>query len=245
MPTLSINKLKVAIDNKPILRGVDLHIKQGETHAIMGPNGSGKSTLAQAILRHPRYKITGGSIHFAGKNLNRLTTDKVACLGVLLAFQYPSAIPGVSVNNLLKIAQGAGHKAGKKRNLKMFLGDIKSAASAMRLPEEFLSRSLNEGFSGGEKKKTEILQLAMLAPKLMILDETDSGLDVDALRIVARQINKLKAAGTSIMLITHYNRILKYVVPDNVHIMRQGRIVRSGGRKLAGEIEKNGYEPFS
>ena len=241
MDTLEVKNLQVAIDAKPILNGVTLTVRPGETHAIMGPNGSGKSTLAQTLFHHPKYTVTGGAIKFAGQTLNTLSTDKIAGLGMLLAFQYPQSVSGVSVQNLLKVAQSA---RGLKVKLDLFLKNLKAKAKAMRLPSEFLTRSLNEGFSGGEKKKTEILQLSMLYPKLVVLDETDSGLDVDALKIVGREVNKLKKTGVSVIIITHYNRILKYIEPDFVHVLYQGRIIQSGGKALAHEIEKAGYSQF-
>jgi Fe-S cluster assembly ATP-binding protein len=270
---LTIKNLKVKIKNKSILNGVNLKVGKAETHVIMGPNGSGKSTLSQTLFSHPSYTIESGKITFNGKNITGLSTDKIAKLGMLMAFQYPQTIPGVSVTNLLKIAsrniknenarleqgreasrnkdrailpeRSPGAKANpqkaKEVNIGAFAEMVKKKAKAMVLPEEFLTRSLNEGFSGGEKKKAEVLQLAVLRPKLAVFDETDSGLDVDALRIVAKQINELKKQGTSILLITHYQRILKYVKPDFVHVMKTGRIVQSGGKNLAEQIEKEGY----
>ena len=262
---LTIKNLKVKIKNKSILNGVNLKIGKGQTHVVMGPNGSGKSTLAQTLFSHPTYTITQGKIIFNGKNITGISTDKIAKLGMLMAFQYPQTVPGVSVTNLLKIAsrnrdrailpeRSPGAKANPQKAKKVypeqgggelkisaFAEMVKKQALAMQLPEEFLTRSLNEGFSGGEKKKAEVLQLAVLRPKLAVFDETDSGLDVDALRIVAKQINVLKKQGTSILLITHYQRILKYVKPDFVHVMKAGRIVQSGDKDLAERIEKEGY----
>src|SRR3989344_6188169 len=235
---LQIQNLHVRIGKKPILNGVDLNIGEGETHAIMGPNGSGKSTLAQALFSHPSYEKTEGKILFSGQDITKESPDAIAKLGMLLAFQYPQSISGVSVTNLLKLASVA---VGYKKPLAEFSPIVQTQAEQMRLPEEFLTRSLNEGFSGGEKKKAEVLQLAVLKPKLAVFDETDSGLDVDALRIVAKQINVLKKQGTSILLITHYQRILKYVKPDFVHVMKAGRIVQSGDKDLAERIEKEGY----
>ena len=238
---LNIKNLNVAIKDKSILNGVNLKIGKGETHVIMGPNGSGKSTLAQTLFSHPAYKIIEGEIFFNSKNITGLATDKIAKLGMLLAFQYPQTIPGVTVVNLLKVASWQKPKK-QKISLEKFTKDIQRQARKMHLADEFLSRSLNEGFSGGEKKKTEVLQLSVLKPKLAVFDETDSGLDIDALRIVAKQINELKKLGTSIMLITHYQRILKYIKPDFVHVLLRGRIVKSGSEELAEKIEKEGYE---
>jgi len=235
---LQIQNLHVRIGKKPILNGVDLNIGEGETHAIMGPNGSGKSTLAQALFSHPSYEKTEGKILFSGQDITKESPDAIAKLGMLLAFQYPQSISGVSVTNLLKLASVA---VGYKKPLAEFSQIVQTQAEQMRLPEEFLTRSLNEGFSGGEKKKAEILQLSILNPKLAVLDETDSGLDVDALAIVAAEINTLRASGASILLITHYQRILQYVKPDFVHVMYKGKIVKSGGPDLAQQIEQVGY----
>lgn len=239
MPTLKVKNLKVTIDGKEILKGLDLEIPQGKVHAIMGPNGSGKSTLANALAAHPKYQITDGTIHFGAKKISGLPADKIARAGILMAFQYPQSISGVSVANLLKIS--AYKTASTRQPLAEFSKNLKAKARSLHIPEEFLSRSLNEGFSGGEKKKAEILQLAMLSPKLVILDETDSGLDVDALKLVAREVNKLKEKDVSVLLITHYQRILRYVQPDFVHVLYKGKIIKSGDRGLAEEIEKRGY----
>lgn len=241
---LTIKNLHVKIKEKSILNGVNLKIGKNQTHVIMGPNGSGKSTLAQTLFSHPVYEITAGTIHFGKKDITREATNKIAKLGILMAFQYPQTIPGVSVTNLLKIASRQ-QKSTKEINIGNFVKLVKKQATTMQLPEEFLTRSLNDGFSGGEKKKAEVLQLAILKPRLAVFDETDSGLDVDSLKIVAKQINTLKKQGTSILLITHYQRILEYIEPDFVHIMKKGRIVRSGDKTLAEEIEKNGYEKIT
>lgn len=241
MPTLKIKNLRVAIQDKPILQGVNLSIPAGRTHAIMGPNGGGKSTLAQAIAGNPKYRITQGRITFGQAEIHGMPPDKIAALGILMAFQYPQSIPGVSVAHLLKLA---GLKtAGKTKKLAIadFNQSLKAGAKRLKLPQEFLQRGLNEGFSGGEKKKTEILQLSLLSPKLAILDETDSGLDVDALRLVGAEIGRLQEQNVSVLIITHYQRILKYIRPDRVHILQHGQIVRSGGKELAEEIEKRGY----
>lgn len=240
MPTLQIKNLHVQIDGKKILKGVNLKIRRGETHAIMGPNGGGKSTLAQAISAHPKYQITKGIITFGKIKIKGLPANKIANLGIYLAFQYPQSIPGVSAAHLLKIA--ARHfRPTKKIALADFNKKLKTAADRLELPKEFLHRGLNDGFSGGEKKKTEILQMSLLSPKLVILDETDSGLDVDALKLVGAEVNRLRRQSVSVLIITHYQRILKHVRPDFVHVLSQGRIVRSGKKDLAEEIEKNGY----
>lgn len=236
---LSIEKLEVQVDSKPILHGVNLHIGNGETHVIMGPNGSGKSTLAQSIFGHPSYKKTAGRVIFCGQDITKQTPDTIARLGMLLAFQYPQNIPGVSVTNLLSLA---ARQKTKDVSLAQLSKQIGKYAETMGLPEEFLTRSLNDGFSGGEKKKTEVLQLAVLDPKLAVFDETDSGLDIDSLRIVGEQISLLSQRKTSILLITHYKRILHYIKPDYVHVMYKGRIIKSGDKLLAEKIEAQGYE---
>jgi Fe-S cluster assembly ATP-binding protein len=240
MPNLLIKNLHVAIDGKEILKGLNLTVGQGQTHAIMGPNGGGKSTLAQAIMAHPKYEITRGNIYFGKTKINGLTTDKIARLGILMAFQYPQSIPGVSAAHLLKLASRRVLNATQVK-LTAFNRRLAQTANHLKLPKEFLHRSLNEGFSGGEKKKTEILQLSLLNPKLVILDETDSGLDVDALKMVGRQVEKLQQAKVSIIIITHYQRILKYIKPDFVHVLFDGRIVKSGSQELASKIETQGY----
>ena len=245
MPSLVIKNLKAKIKDQAILRGVDLKLPSGEVHVIMGPNGSGKSTLANVILANPVYTKTSGTISYGAKNLSKLTPDKIAQAGVMLAFQQPQTIPGVSLSSFLTLA--ARKHRGQNASIKNSAGvvkEIKNTADALGLPQEFLSRSLNEGFSGGEKKKAEILQLSVLNPKVLILDEIDSGLDVDALKLVAKQINVLQKKGTSVLLITHYHRVLKHIHADRVHVMHQGKIVRSGGKSLAVEIEKNGYGKY-
>lgn len=240
MPPLIVKNLRVKIEGKEIIRSLNLTIAPGQTHALMGPNGGGKSTLANAIMAHPQYHITGGSILFGKTKVNGLSADKIARLGILMAFQYPQSIPGVSAAHLLKLASRRARPA-KAIELSAFNQRLDTTAKSLKLPKEFLDRSLNEGFSGGEKKKTEILQLSLLSPKLVILDETDSGLDVDALKLVGRQVERLQKAGTSVLIITHYQRILKYIKPNFVHILQSGKIVRSGGSELAEEIEKRGY----
>jgi Fe-S cluster assembly ATP-binding protein len=245
MPALIIKNLKAKIENQAILRGVDLKLPGGEVHVIMGPNGSGKSTLANVILANPAYTRTSGTVSYGTKNLSKLTPDKIAQAGVMLAFQQPQTIPGVTLSSFLTLA--ARKHRGPNSPVKNSAGvvkEIKTTADALELPQEFLSRSLNEGFSGGEKKKAEILQLSVLDPKVLILDEIDSGLDVDALKLVSKQINVLRKKGTSILLITHYHRLLTHVHADRVHVMHKGVIVRSGGKSLAVEIEKNGYAKY-
>jgi len=235
---LEIKDLHVSSDNKEILKGVSLKIKPGEIHALMGPNGSGKSSLSLALMGHPRYKITSGSIKIDGKDITALTPDKRAKFGLFLAMQYPVAVPGVSVTNFLR---------SSLRNLKEnvtpaeFVQTTREKMSELKIDESFATRSINDGFSGGEKKKMEVLQLSVLKPKYAVLDETDSGLDVDALKLVARGINNVASPGIGILLITHYQRILKYIQPDFVHILIDGKIVKSGGHKLAERVEEEGY----
>ena len=244
MSTLTIKNLHVALEGKPILNGVNLTLPQGKTHVIMGPNGSGKSTLGNTILRHPQCAIAKGSITFGTKKLTSMKTDEIARAGVLLALQHPQAVSGVTVTNLLTIAMRKF--CAKQKGFKManFREQIKDTAKALHMPDEFLSRSLNEGFSGGEKKKMEILQLSLLPAKCVIIDEIDSGLDIDALKLVAKQISKLRAHGVSIIIITHYNRILRWIQADKVHILHKGRIIKSGTDALAKDIEKNGYGAY-
>jgi len=235
---LEIKDLHVSSDNKEILKGVSLKIKPGEIHALMGPNGSGKSSLSLALMGHPRYKITSGSIKIDGKDITALTQDKRAKFGLFLAMQYPVAVPGVSVTNFLR---------SSLRNLKEnvtpaeFVQTTREKMADLKIDESFATRSINDGFSGGEKKKMEVLQLSVLKPKYAVLDETDSGLDVDALKLVAKGINNVAGPGIGILLITHYQRILRYIQPDFVHILIDGKIVKSGGHKLAERIEEEGY----
>jgi Fe-S cluster assembly ATP-binding protein len=237
---LQIKNLHVSTDNKEILKGLDLTIKQGEIHAIMGPNGSGKSSLSLALMGHPRYQITSGSIRIDGEDLTSLTPDKRAKLGLFLAMQYPVAVPGVSVFNLLRTANK--NLDSQKVPAIEFQKIVKKEMKNLRINENFLTRSINDGFSGGEKKKMETLQLSILNPKYAILDETDSGLDVDALKIVSQGINSSFSKNIGILLITHYQRILKYVKPDFVHILVDGKIVKSGGAELAETVEEKGYQ---
>jgi Fe-S cluster assembly ATP-binding protein len=237
---LEIRNLHVSTDNKEILKGLSLKINKGEVHAIMGPNGSGKSSLSLSLMGHPRYQITKGSIILDGKNITSLAVDKRAKLGLFLAMQYPVAVPGVSVFNLLRSANKNLTK--EKSSAIEFQNKVKNHMKNLKMDEKFLTRSINDGFSGGEKKKAEILQLSILKPKYAILDETDSGLDVDALKIVSEGINSASGKNLGILLITHYQRILKYVKPDFVHILVEGRIVKSGDATLAELVEEKGYQ---
>lgn len=246
MSELSIRNLHVSIDSKEILRGVDLTVKQGEVHALMGPNGTGKSTLAYALMGHPNYEITAGEVWFKGQNILELEPDQRSHLGVFLAFQYPVAIPGVSVANFLRSAINARRKAAdpadKGISVPEFRRTLKEKMDLLRMDHSFAGRYLNDGFSGGEKKRAEILQMAALKPEIAILDETDSGLDIDALRIVSEGVNALRGPELGVLVITHYQRILNYIKPDFVHIMMGGRVVESGGPELALHLEEHGYD---
>jgi Fe-S cluster assembly ATP-binding protein len=238
--TLEIQNLHVRTEDREILHGVDLVIKKGETHALMGPNGSGKSTLANTLMGNPTYEVTEGKIILDGEDLTEAATDERAKAGLFLAFQYPATIPGVSVANFLRMAVNAGRDEPIK--VKEFGATLKENMELLKIKREFTSRYLNEGFSGGEKKRAEILQLAMLRPQFAVLDETDSGLDIDALRIVSDGVNALRGDERGFLIITHYTRILSYVHPDFVHIMMDGKIVREGGPELADTLEDKGYE---
>jgi len=241
MATLEINDLHVAVDGKEILRGVDLTVKQGETHAIMGPNGSGKSTLAYSVAGHPRYTITSGSVTLDGEAVLAMTVDARARAGLFLAMQYPVEVPGVSVSNFLRTAVTAVE--GEAPKLRTWVKDLNAAFERLSIDPVFKERSVNEGFSGGEKKRFEVLQLELLKPKVAILDETDSGLDVDALKVVAAGVNRVRDTGTTgTLLITHYTRILRYIRPDYVHVFVGGRIVEEGGPELADRLEAEGYD---
>ena len=240
MADLEIRDLRVEVDRTEILRGVNLDLDEGKTLALMGPNGSGKSTLAYAIAGHPAYQITGGTITFKGTELTGLTPDERARLGVFLAMQYPVEVPGVSLTNFLRTALNA--VSGDDVPIREFMTRLRSEMAELGVDESFLQRSVNEGFSGGEKKRFEILQAALLRPRLAVLDETDSGLDVDALKIVAEGVNRLQGPELGVLIITHYTRILRYIRPDEVHVMFEGRIVASGGAELADELEEHGYE---
>ena len=241
---LVIDNLKVAVGDKPVLNGVNLAVPLGEVHAIMGPNGSGKSTLAHVLAGRPGYTLTGGSVIFDGRDLLSLAPEERARAGVFLGFQYPVEIPGVNNVYLLKAAFNAvrKHRGLPEVDAFEFLGLVREKMKFMRMDESFLGRAVNEGFSGGEKKRNEILQMLILEPQLAILDETDSGLDIDALKIVAQGVNSLRAPERSILLVTHYQRMLDYIVPDFVHVLVNGRIAKSGDRTLALELERRGYE---
>jgi Fe-S cluster assembly ATP-binding protein len=240
---LSIRNLKVNVDGKPILQGIDLEVKAGDVHAIMGPNGSGKSTLAQVLAGREQYEIVSGEVLYAGQNLLAMKPEDRARAGIFLAFQYPVEIPGVSNIYLLKAALNTLRKARGESELDAmdFLLLVKDKMKLMEMSEEFLYRAVNEGFSGGEKKRNEILQMAVLEPRLAILDETDSGLDIDALKVVANGVNSLRGPERAVILVTHYQRLLDYITPDYVHVLAGGRIVKSGDRRLALELEERGY----
>lgn len=241
---LEIRNLHATIDDQEILRGIDLKVSAGEVHAIMGPNGSGKSTLAKVLAGHPAYEVTEGEIIYEGKNLLEMDPDERAREGVFMAFQYPVEVPGVSNAQLLRLAynEKRKHQGLEELDPLEFKELLAERAKFVDMDLSFMSRSVNEGFSGGEKKRNEILQMAVLEPKLAILDETDSGLDIDALRIVADGVNKLRRPDNAIILVTHYQRILNYIIPDYVHVLYRGRIVRSGGKELALELEEKGYD---
>ena len=239
-PILEVSGLHVAIDGKEILAGLDLSIGAGETHAIMGRNGSGKSTLSAAIMGHPRYQVTAGAIRYRGEDLLGMPVHERARAGVFLSFQYPVALPGVTVSNFMRQAVKAVR--GDDVPTKAFRPLVKENLGLLDIPQSFMTRYVNDGFSGGEKKRLEMLQMLMLQPTLAILDETDSGLDIDAIKIVAEGVNRLRSPERSLIVITHYQRLLDYIVPDQVHVLSQGRIVRSGGRELALELEERGYD---
>jgi Fe-S cluster assembly ATP-binding protein len=247
--TLEIRDLKVSVklpegELKPILAGVDLTVKSGETHAIMGPNGSGKSTLAYSIAGHPKYQITGGTVTLDGDDVLAMTVDERARAGLFLAMQYPVEVPGVSVANFLRTAKTAID--GEAPKLRTWAGELRGAMEKLQMDPAFAQRNVNEGFSGGEKKRHEIMQLELLKPKMAILDETDSGLDIDALRIVSEGVNRVRATGEAgLLLITHYTRILRYIKPDFVHVFVAGKIVQEGGPELADQLEAEGYERFA
>jgi Fe-S cluster assembly ATP-binding protein len=249
---LVIKNLHVSVEGQEILKGLNLELSRGEVHAIMGPNGSGKSTLANTLMGHPAYEVTEGEIWFKGQNMVELSPDERSRLGLFLAFQYPSAIPGVSVANFLRTAvnarlgprDSAGNGSGRPRGLPMreFRQLLKEKMAMLKMEPSFAKRYLNDGFSGGEKKRMEILQMAMLQPEIAVLDETDSGLDIDALRIVSEGVNQLMSPNLGVLVITHYQRILNYIKPEHVHILVNGRIVMSGGPGLALELEEKGYD---
>jgi|TARA_B110000259_G_scaffold55260_1_gene65038 Fe-S cluster assembly ATP-binding protein len=241
---LKITDLHAHIDEKSILKGINLEIKPGEVHAIMGPNGSGKSTLASVIAGKEEYEVEKGEITFEGQNIDELSVEERAHKGIFLSFQYPVEIPGVTVTNFMKTSLNEMRKAKGLNDMpaKEMLKLIREKSELLEIDRKFLSRSLNQGFSGGEKKRNEIFQMAMLEPKLSILDETDSGLDIDALRIVANGVNKLKSKDNAVVIITHYQRLLDYIVPDFVHVLYNGKIVKSGTKELAFELEEKGYD---
>jgi Fe-S cluster assembly ATP-binding protein len=243
MATLEIRDLHVSVEDKEILRGVDLIVREGETHAIMGPNGSGKSTLAYAIAGHPKYTVTSGEVLLDGESVLDMSVDERARAGLFLAMQYPVEVPGVSVSNFLRTAVTAVR--GEAPKLREFSKEMRSAMAELQIDPAFAQRNLNEGFSGGEKKRHEILQLEMLKPKVAILDETDSGLDIDALKVVSEGVNRFRSGDTGVLLITHYTRILRYVKPEFVHVFAAGRVVEEGGPELADLLENEGYERFT
>jgi len=247
MTTLEIRDLHVTVDiedgTKEILRGVDLTVRSGETHAIMGPNGSGKSTLAYSIAGHPKYTVTGGTVTLDGEDVLAMKVDERARAGLFLAMQYPVEVPGVTVSNFLRTAKTAID--GEAPKLRTWVKDMKGAMEALRMDSTFAERNVNEGFSGGEKKRHEILQMELLHPRIAILDETDSGLDVDALKVVSEGVNRVKAASDiGVLLITHYTRILRYIKPDFVHVFIEGKIVEEGGSELADRLEDEGYDRY-
>jgi len=244
MNQLSIQDLHVSIAEQEIIRGLSLAVPKGEVHAIMGPNGSGKSTLAKVLAGHPDYKVVSGRIEMDGENIMELEPDERARKGLFLAFQYPSEIPGVTIANFLRAAVQARLPEGEELEATEYYAKLYEKMDLLEMDRSFTSRSVNEGFSGGEKKRNEILQMAMLQPKYAVLDETDSGLDIDALKVVAHGVNSMRGPNIGILVITHYQRLLDYIVPDHVHVMVQGRIVRSGGKELALELEEKGYEGY-
>jgi Fe-S cluster assembly ATP-binding protein len=241
MSQLIIQDLKVSIGDKPVVKGLSLTVNQGEVHAIMGPNGTGKSTLAKAIAGHPDYTITGGDVLLDGQSVLTMHADERARAGLFLAFQYPSEIPGVTIANFVRAALQSRMGESADLDATSYYKKLYEKMDLLKIDRKFTSRSVNEGFSGGEKKRCEILQMAMLEPKFSLMDETDSGLDIDALRIVSEGVNKLRTGQLGVVLITHYQRLLNYIVPDFVHVMYDGRIVRSGDKDLAVELEAKGY----
>jgi Fe-S cluster assembly ATP-binding protein len=248
MADLAIRNLHASIDGAEILKGVDLELSKGEVHAIMGPNGSGKSTLAHVLMGHPAYEVTEGEVEFKGQQLLELEPDERSRLGMFLAFQYPSAIPGVTVANFLRLAVNAHRRGpdGEENPIRIpeFRKLLQESMEQLKIDRSMTSRYLNDGFSGGEKKRMEMLQMAVLKPEIAVLDETDSGLDIDALRIVSDGVNRLVGPEMGALVITHYSRLLKYIKPDHIHVLVDGRIVRSGGPELADELEREGYAPY-
>ncbi len=241
-PKLTIENLRVSIEDKEILKGLSLEIKGGEIHAIMGPNGTGKSTLASALMGHPKYEVTGGSVSLDGEDVLEMEVDERARAGMFLAMQYPSEVSGVTNSDFMRSAINARREEGSEISLMKFIRQMDAKMKTLEMDESFAHRYLNEGFSGGEKKRNEILQLMMLEPRIAILDEIDSGLDIDALQVVAKGVNELKSPDLGVLIITHYQRLLNYINPDFVHVMMQGRIVKSGGPELAARLEAEGYD---
>ncbi|HYU20031.1 MAG TPA: Fe-S cluster assembly ATPase SufC [Chloroflexota bacterium] len=241
-PTFLIEDLHVSVENNEILKGVDLTVDQGETHALMGPNGSGKSTLANALMGHPKYVVTRGRVLFQGEDILRLTPDQRAKMGLFLAFQYPVAIPGISLGNFMRAAtravNGTGVTAGEFRK------QLTERMKLLKMDSSFAARYVNDGLSGGEKKRAEVLQMALLKPKIAVMDETDSGLDIDALRTVAEGVNAIQTPEMGVLIITHYQRLLNYIRPQFVHVLVAGRIVKSGGQELVEQLEAEGYDPI-
>ena len=249
MADFDIKDLRVSVEGREILKGVSLGISRGEVHAIMGPNGSGKSTLSNTLMGHPGYEVTGGEVHFKGKNLLELEPDERARLGVYLAFQYPTVVPGVTMANFLRTALNArrgydGKDKSKAITPREFRALLKEPMQTLRMDESFLSRYVNDGFSGGEKKRAEILQMAVLKPEIAILNETDSGLDIDSIRFVSDAINSLRGQDLGVLIITHYSRILEYIKPDYIHVLVNGQVVESGGPEVAGRLETSGYSEW-
>jgi Fe-S cluster assembly ATP-binding protein len=242
MRTLEIRGLRAAIGEKPILQGVDLTVRTGEIHALMGPNGSGKSTLANVLLGHPAYTVTGGEVLLDGEDFLSLDTHERARAGVFLAFQYPVEVPGVSVGKFLKRATELRQPEGARLDVTGFIRELRAGLEALEMDRDFINRSLNQGFSGGEKKRMEVVQMLLLKPSFAVLDETDSGLDIDALKLVAQGVNRLRGPAFGGLVITHYQRILNHLAPDRVHVMYQGRIAASGSAELVGELEARGYD---
>lgn len=242
MNTLKIENLSASIEDKEILRNLSLTIPKGEVHAIMGPNGSGKSTLAKVLSGHPDYKVTSGSVSLDDEEILGLEPDEISRLGLFLAFQYPMEVPGVSIANFIRAARNARLAEGEKVKAVDFYKELYEKMDDLGMDRKFTSRSLNDGFSGGEKKRCEILQMSMLDPKYCILDETDSGLDIDALRVVSEGVNRMRNPDRGILVITHYQRLLEYIVPDYVHVMSEGKIIRTAGKELALELEERGYD---
>ena len=240
---LDVKNLRVRVEDKEILKGLNLSVNPGEVHAIMGPNGSGKSTLARALSGHPAYEVTGGTVTYDGRDLIAMAPEERACEGVFMAFQYPVEIPGINNTYFLKAALNAvrKHRGEQELDAVEFMQLVRAKAKLLEMDQAMLGRSVNEGFSGGEKKRNEIFQMAVLEPRLAILDETDSGLDIDALKIVSHGVNALRSPDRAIVVVTHYQRLLNYIVPDFVHVLNDGRIVRSGGKELALELENKGY----